>query len=229
MQWDITVDKKVAFNVGYGAGYLFRKLKAFEMYWHAEGMKSLYSGTITANGEKYIVTNERSFGYADKNWGADFTSPWVWLSSCDLKSKLTGRQLQDSVFDIGGGRPKAFGIALNRKLLSDFWYEGKSYEFNFSVEDEKVAKRLERLGRKSLELHYNEYKHVLPWRGNSVYIVDSIVSIIDEDPDYGFEKKSTKKKRVRKIEEDDEQYLSDAEEEEEYDEVFKSLEYYEKK
>ncbi len=132
MSWDITVDKKVAFNVGYGAGSLFRKLKAFEMYWHAEGMKSLYSGSITANGEKYIVTNERSFGYADKNWGADFTSPWVWLSSCDLKSKLTGRRLEDSVFDIGGGRPKVFGVALNRKLLSDFWYEGKSYEFNFS-------------------------------------------------------------------------------------------------
>ncbi len=132
MSWDITVDKKVAFNVGYGAGFLFRKLKAFEMYWHAEGMKSLYSGSISANGEKYIITNERSFGYADKNWGADFTSPWVWLSSCDLKSKLTGRRLEDSVFDIGGGRPKVFGVALNRKLLSDFWYEGKSYEFNFS-------------------------------------------------------------------------------------------------
>ena len=132
MSWDIKVDKKVAFNVGYGAGSLFRKLKAFEMYWHAEGMKTLYSGTITADGETYIITNERSFGYADKNWGADFTSPWVWLSSCDLKSKLTGKQLENSVFDIGGGRPKAFGIALNRKLLSDFWYEGKSYEFNFS-------------------------------------------------------------------------------------------------
>ena len=132
MSWDIQVQKKVAFNVGYGAGSLFRKLKAFEMYWHAEGMKSLYSGTITADGEKYIVIPEKSFGYADKNWGANFTSPWVWLSSCDLISKKTGKRLEDSVFDIGGGRPKAFGIAMNRKLLSDFWYEGKSYEFNFS-------------------------------------------------------------------------------------------------
>ena len=132
MSWDIDVDKKVAFNVGYGAGSLFRKLKAFEMYWHAEGMKSLYSGSITANGQKYKIIPEKSFGYADKNWGADFTSPWVWLSSCDLTSKITGRHLEDSVFDIGGGRPKAFGIAMNRKLLSDFWYEGKSYEFNFS-------------------------------------------------------------------------------------------------
>ncbi len=132
MSWDINVDKKVAFNVGYGAGSLFRKMKAFEMYWHAEGMKSLYSGTIICNGEKYTVVPERSFGYADKNWGADFTSPWVWLSSCDLISKKTGKRLENSVFDIGGGRPKVFGVALNRKLLSDFWYEGKSYEFNFS-------------------------------------------------------------------------------------------------
>ena len=132
MSWELQVDKKVAFNVGYGAGSLFRKLKAFEMYWHAEGMKSFYNGTVICNGEKYIVTNERSFGYADKNWGENFTSPWVWLSSCDLTSKVSGRKLEDSVFDIGGGRPKAFGIVLNRKLLSDFWYEGKSYEFNFS-------------------------------------------------------------------------------------------------
>lgn len=105
----------------------------------------------------------------------------------------------------------------------------QSYEFTFSVEDEKVAKRLERLGRKSLELHYNEYKNVLPWRGNSVYIVDSIVSIIDDD-EYEVVKKTSKKKKVRKIEEDeeDDEVLSDAEEEE-YDEVFKSLEYYDKK
>ncbi|MCF0248088.1 MAG: hypothetical protein HUJ86_05705, partial [Synergistes sp.] len=68
----------------------------------------------------------------DKNWGGDFTSPWVWLSSNNLVSRKTGKQLTDSVFDIGGGRPKVLGVALPRQLLSDFWYEGKSYEFNFS-------------------------------------------------------------------------------------------------
>ena len=36
------------------------------------------------------------------------------------------------MFEIGGGRPKAFGIALNRKLLGGFYYEGQCYEFNFS-------------------------------------------------------------------------------------------------
>lgn len=132
MKWDIAVEKNVAFNVGYGASSLFRSLKAFEMYWHAEGMKSTYSGIITADGQRYVIKKSESFGYADKNWGSNFTSPWVWLSSNDLVSKMTGKRLENSVFDIGGGRPKVFGIPLNRKLLGDFWYEGKSYEFNFS-------------------------------------------------------------------------------------------------
>ncbi|MCR5836110.1 MAG: hypothetical protein K6G88_06375 [Lachnospiraceae bacterium] len=132
IEWNLTIDKQVAYNVGYGASKLFRTIKAFEMYWHAEGMKSLYSGTITCNGEKYIVTPEQSFGYADKNWGRGFTSPWVWLSSCNMTSRITGKKLENSVFDIGGGKPKIYFVPLNRKLLGAFWYEGKGYEFNFS-------------------------------------------------------------------------------------------------
>ena len=132
ISWDFTIDKQVAYHVGYGASSFFRKLNAFEMFWHAEGMKTFYNGSITLNGEKYLITPETCYGYADKNWGGDFTSPWVWLSSNNLTSKLTGKKLENSVFDIGGGRPKVFGLALNRKLLGEFWYEGKDYEFNFS-------------------------------------------------------------------------------------------------
>ena len=132
IQWNLKIDKKIAFNVGYGAGKLMRKLQLFEMFWHAEGMKTNFSGEVIWNGEKYLVNPEESFGYADKNWGTDFTSPWVWLSSNDLTSKLTGKKLENSVFDIGGGCPKIGPIKLKRKLLSAYWYEGKGYEFNFS-------------------------------------------------------------------------------------------------
>lgn len=132
LSWNLNIKKIIPFNVGYGAGRLFRNLKAFEMFWHAEGMKSKYSGEIVLNGEKYIVSPDISYGYADKNWGRDFTSPWVWLSSCNLESMISGKKLDNSVFDIGGGRPKIGFIALNRKLLSAFYYEGKCYEFNFS-------------------------------------------------------------------------------------------------
>ena len=132
ISWDLKIDKQIAFNVGYGASKPLRGAEAFAMYWHAEGMKSAYSGTIRFNGKNYVVKPENSYGYADKNWGRDFTSPWVWLSSNCLISKKTGKKLENSVFDIGGGRPKVFFVPLDRRLLGVFYYEGKEYDFNFS-------------------------------------------------------------------------------------------------
>ena len=94
--------------------------------------KLFFSGDVSYNGVHYKVFENSSYGYADKNWGKDFTSPWVWLSSNDLTSTVTGKKLENSVFDIGGGCPKIGPIKLKRKLLSAYYYEGKCYEFNFS-------------------------------------------------------------------------------------------------
>ena len=132
MSWDLKVDKNITYNVGYGASKFFRKINSFEMFWHAEGIRTFYTGTITLDGEEYLVSPETCYGYADKNWGGDFTEPWVWLSSSNLTSNLTGKQLKNSVFEIGGGKPKVFGVALNRKLLGCMWYEGEDFEFNFA-------------------------------------------------------------------------------------------------
>ena len=132
LSWDLTVDKRIAFNVGYGAGKPLREAEAFAMYWHAEGMKTDYSGTVTFNGRRYTVSPGKCFGYADKNWGRDFTSPWVWLASSSLVSRKTGQRLANSAFDIGGGRPKIYFVPLDRRLLGAFVYEGKEYDFNFS-------------------------------------------------------------------------------------------------
>lgn len=132
MAWDLRVHKQIAFNVGYGASTPLRTAQAFEMYWHAEGMKTAYEGMVVIDGERYVVDPATCHGYADKNWGADFTSPWVWLASCNLTSNFTGKRLENSAFEIGGGRPKVFGIALERKLLGQLVYKGKPFEFNFS-------------------------------------------------------------------------------------------------
>ena len=132
VSWDLKISKITAFNVGYGASTLFRKMQAFEMFWHAEGIKSRFEGEIVFDGERYIVVPEKCYGYSDKNWGRNFTTPWVWLSSNNLTSEISGKKLENSVFDIGGGRPVVLGIALPRQLLADFYYEGKDYEFNFS-------------------------------------------------------------------------------------------------
>jgi hypothetical protein len=128
----LIIEKHLPFNVGYGTCKLFRDLKAFEMYWNVGGMKTFFEGTVVFDGVEYIVEKETSYGYADKNWGKDFTSPWVWLNSNNLTSRLTGKKLENSAFDIGGGCPNVFGIKIPRQLLSAFVYEGKCYEFNFS-------------------------------------------------------------------------------------------------
>ncbi len=130
--WDLTMDKEITFNVGYGASEPLRDVDAFEMFWHCEGMKTAFEGKVVVNGEEYIVSKEDSYGYADKNWGKDFTSPWVWLSASDLTSKVTGEKLDDSAFVIGGGRPKVGPIAMENKLLGAVWYQGEAFEFNFS-------------------------------------------------------------------------------------------------
>ena len=52
----------------------------------------------------------------------------------------------------------------------------QSNEFKFSVEDEKVADELNRISNTGVKLHWKRYLGTLPWRGNSQYIVDRIVS-----------------------------------------------------
>ena len=53
----------------------------------------------------------------------------------------------------------------------------QSYEFEFSVEDKKIAETLMRNSGMVLDLHYKEYHGTLPWRGFSKYIVDSIYAM----------------------------------------------------
>jgi hypothetical protein len=53
----------------------------------------------------------------------------------------------------------------------------QSNEFEFSVERELVAQQLMANGGKTFQLHYKEYSGRIPWRGNTVFIVDSIWSM----------------------------------------------------
>jgi hypothetical protein len=55
----------------------------------------------------------------------------------------------------------------------------QSNEFRFSVVNESVANRLMSNSGKEFELHYKEYMGTLPWRGTSVFVVDSIISMRD--------------------------------------------------
>lgn len=53
----------------------------------------------------------------------------------------------------------------------------QSNEFIFSVQDEAIARELMVNSGMLFNLHYVEYRGTLPWRGMSVYVVDSIISM----------------------------------------------------
>lgn len=53
----------------------------------------------------------------------------------------------------------------------------QSNEFRFSVTDQAIADSLMHSTGRMVTLHYKRYNATLPWRGNSVYVVDSIWSV----------------------------------------------------
>lgn len=132
MSWDLKATKVLCYNVGYGAGQKMRALNAFQMYWHAQGQLTHYEGEIWYNGERYVVRPETSHGYQDKNWGLDFTNPWVWLNCNNFTSEEAGERQHLTSLNIGGGRPVVFGKAFPRKFLVAFFHEGVLHEYNFS-------------------------------------------------------------------------------------------------
>ena len=51
----------------------------------------------------------------------------------------------------------------------------QSYEFEFSVVNDSIANVLMNNSGNYFDLHYEEYKGTLPWRGYTRYIVDKII------------------------------------------------------
>ena len=52
----------------------------------------------------------------------------------------------------------------------------QSNEFKFSVDDEKVAQQINEISNTDVKLHWKRYRGTLPWRGNSQFVVDAVVS-----------------------------------------------------
>jgi hypothetical protein len=62
-------------------------------------------------------------------------------------------------------------------IQSGFKANVQSNEFEFSVENERIAEQLLQNSGREVELHYKRYFGSLPWRGVQSYIVDSIYAI----------------------------------------------------
>lgn len=57
----------------------------------------------------------------------------------------------------------------------------ESYNLEFSVKNPEIAQALMGLGGQLVQVHYKQYKGVIPWRGNTKYIVDKIISATEAE------------------------------------------------
>lgn len=64
------------------------------------------------------------------------------------------------------------------KLIQE-GYKGnlQSNEFEFSIKSKRIYDILSMNSGKKFDLHYKEYHGALPWRGNTRFIVDSIIAM----------------------------------------------------
>ncbi|MCM1189761.1 MAG: hypothetical protein NC541_10765 [bacterium] len=131
MEWELEVYKAVACNTGILASPLFQALNALDSYWHGEGIRSFFRGSVTLDGIPYEVSPDDSYGYADKHWGRNFNRPWLQFSCGGLVSQRSGRQLRHSVLAVNGCFPRFLFIPLRRKLLIQLTYTGEDYDFGF--------------------------------------------------------------------------------------------------
>ena len=131
MEWDVEVHKAVACNTGILSGTFFRAVNGLENFWHGEGIRSFFRGTVTLDGISYQVSPDTSYGYADKHWGRSFIRPLFQFASGRLSSARTDRELKHSVLAINGCCPRLLFFPLRRRLMIQMTYMGEDYEFGF--------------------------------------------------------------------------------------------------
>lgn len=93
MSWNLNFTREISFE---------HECKTKDICWTVPGGKMDFSGTIIFNGEEFTVDQKTSFGYYDKNWGREYSSPFFHLSSSFLTSEISGKLLQNTAFAVQG-------------------------------------------------------------------------------------------------------------------------------
>lgn len=132
ISWELKMEKNCSYGVGYAASWFFRIFNSLEMFWNIQGMKTQFTGSITVDGDEYIVSPETSAGYTDSYWGKGFPNPWVWLSGSNTISQITGRHLNNTSFAVSGCYSRLFKMKKKQRMIIYAIIEGNEYEFNFT-------------------------------------------------------------------------------------------------
>ncbi|MCM1568651.1 MAG: hypothetical protein NC081_04300 [Roseburia sp.] len=132
MEWNLEVYKSIACHTGFIAGPLSNALNLLDSFWHGEGIRTNYSGSVMLDGITYEVSSQGSFGYADKHWGRSFNRPWLQLSACKLRSERTGKLLKYSALAVDGCCPRLLCFPLRPRLTLQLTYTGEDFCFSFT-------------------------------------------------------------------------------------------------
>lgn len=132
MEWNLEMHKAIACHTGVIAGRFFTALNALESFWHGEGIRTFFRGTVTLDGIAYEVTPDHSHGYADKHWGRNFNNPWLQFASGQLTSERSEKTLKHSALAINGCSPRFLCFPLKRRLMIQLTYTGEDFEYNFT-------------------------------------------------------------------------------------------------
>ena len=130
MEWDLEVRKAVSCHTGLRAGRFFQLLNALDSYWHGEGIRSFFRGSVTLDGVSYDIIPELSYGYADKHWGRSFNRPWFQFACGKLSSQRTGGALRHSVLAMSGFCPRFLWFPLRGRLMLQLTYMGEDFTFS---------------------------------------------------------------------------------------------------
>lgn len=132
MEWEVELCKVIACHTGLIASPFSVLLNTLDSFWHAEGIRTDYRGTVTIGSEIYDVTPKTSFGYADKHWGRSYNHPWLQLASCNLRSQRTGKLLRNSALALDGCCPRFLCFRLKPRLMLQLTYTGEDFCFSFA-------------------------------------------------------------------------------------------------
>lgn len=117
---------EMAWNLKFQRGVLnASSYKNRNLNWLVLGGHTVFSGTIRLNGLEYRVSPEMSFGYYDKSWGRDFSSPYFHLSSSNIMSEISGGLLERSAFVVHG----IFGVPSKAPLSAFICLKGELFAF----------------------------------------------------------------------------------------------------
>lgn len=113
LSWKLRFSRPVSFSPDYHGK---------DTHWACMGGKADFAGSVVFNGEEFLVSPKNSFGYYDKNWGRDFSSPYFHLSSSNITSAISGKLLERSAFAAQGEYRDKLSVLIS--------IEGKNIEFH---------------------------------------------------------------------------------------------------